>query len=313
MVQCHKSVTIFPPNPSLATSGIQYPVRTGSERNQRTLGAALALDESIGAREGRNRSPYSYAAVSLKQDPLSQRSREFTTRLQAAWNSRTPASHVVLASLMLLIASLFLFFVLSPAWKTMSTDFPNYYTAALELRRGCSLTDLYDWTWFQRQMNYAGFGRQRGAYTPQTPLTMVPFVPLTWVSPLTAKRIWIVLNCGLLASSLWLLSTVTRFNVVQLSILAACGWNTWRTNFMYGQYYVFLLFLLTLLFVCVYRLREKSAGFLAGIIFAMKLYSGPYLLFFAARKKWNAAAIMAVTILVSSLAAIALFGWHSTA
>ena len=216
-------------------------------------------------------------------------------------------------ALMLLIASLFLLFVLSPAWKTLNTDFPSYYTAAVELRRGCSLTDLYDWTWFQRQMNYAGCGLQRGAYQPNTPLAMVPFLPLTWVSPFTAKRIWIVLNCGLLAGALWLLSSVTRFSVVQLSLLAACGWNAWRMNFVYGQYYVFLLFLLTLLFVCLYRLKEKSAGVLAGIIFALKLYSGPFFLFFVARKKWKAAATMAVTILVSLLAAIALFGWHGTA
>ena len=52
-----------------------------------------------------------------------------------------------------------------------TTDFPNYYTAARLVRSGGHLRDFYDWTWFQRQMNVAGFERQLGAYTPQPPLT----------------------------------------------------------------------------------------------------------------------------------------------
>ena len=57
---------------------------------------------------------------------MSHKSREFTTRLQSAWNGRSPGSRVGLGALMLLIASLFLLFVLSPAWKTLNTDFPSY-------------------------------------------------------------------------------------------------------------------------------------------------------------------------------------------
>ena len=41
-------------------------------------------------------------------------------------------------------------------WTRISTDFPNYYTAAVAVRHHDPLPTLYDWTWFARQMNYAG-------------------------------------------------------------------------------------------------------------------------------------------------------------
>jgi len=217
------------------------------------------------------------------------------------------------AAVLLLLAALFFLLILRPAWKQIETDFPNYYTAAVALRNGSSLPELYDWTWFARQMNRAGFGVRIGAYTPQTPLTMLPFVPLTNLPPLAAKRVWIVLNCGFLVATLGLLSTVTRFRVSQLAVFAACGWDAWRANFAYGQYYVFLLFLLTLMFTAAVRSQEKTAGALAGVGFALKLYTAPYLLWFAVRRKWRAAGAMAAAVLVACLAALWLFGWHGTA
>src|SRR5215472_13669735 len=107
-----------------------------------------------------------------------------------------------------------LLFFLSTAfragWQRAETDFPNYYTAAVLLRRGEPLRRYYDWTWFARQMNYAGVERQLGAYTPQTPLTMLPMIPLTRFPPQRAKQVWLVLNLVFLAAAIWLLSRMTR-------------------------------------------------------------------------------------------------------
>src|SRR6202035_3755503 len=98
-------------------------------------------------------------------------------------------------------------------WTQAETDFPNYYTAAALVRQHQPLHDYYDWTWFARQMNYAGNGTQLGAYTPQTPLTMLPLVPLARFAPQTAKRIWLVFNLVLLGLTVWLLARVTRFRL----------------------------------------------------------------------------------------------------
>jgi len=56
------------------------------------------------------------------------------------------------------------------------------------------LRDYYDWTWFAREMNYAGYGRTIGTYTAQTPLTMLPMMAFTRFAPQTAKRIWLIFN-----------------------------------------------------------------------------------------------------------------------
>jgi hypothetical protein len=193
-------------------------------------------------------------------------------------------------------------------WTTAETDFPNYYTAARALRQGQPLRSYYDWTWFARQMNYAGNGTQLGAYTPQTPLTMLPFVPLTGLPPQRAKQIWLLLNLGFLLAAVWLLSKVTKFSFAAIWLLAFCGYFSLHTNFVYGQYYVFLLFLLTLAFYFSHRNSELLSGVTTGVAFALKLYGGPFLLYFAARRQWKALSGMVVAILVLLALAILLFG-----
>ena len=193
----------------------------------------------------------------------------------------------------------------------LETDFPNYYTAASLVPHGHSLRSYYDWTWFARQMNYVGIDRQLGAYTPQTPLTMLPFVMLTGFPPQTAKRIWLILNLVFLGVTIWLLSRITRFCIEEVWLLTFCGYFSLRTTFLYGQYYVFLLFLLTLVFYFLQRKNYLLGGALTGVTFALKLYGGPFLLYFVARREWRALIAMIVMTLFLLGIAITLFGFPS--
>jgi hypothetical protein len=211
------------------------------------------------------------------------------------------------------IAALFAFLIVlvgpfRAGWTQTQTDFPNYYTAAVAVRHHLPLRDYYDWTWFARQMNYAGLGNQIGAYSPQTPLTMLPMLALTAFPVQRAKQIWLACNLFFLALSVWLLSLVTRFTFVEVWLLAFCGYFSLRTNFLYGQYYLFLLFLLTLAFYSLHRNNASLGGALIGITFALKLYGGPFLLYFAARREWKALLSMIVVTVLLASAAIALFG-----
>jgi len=209
----------------------------------------------------------------------------------------------------LLAVALFFRIAILPAWSHVETDFPNYYTAAAELRRGTHLRDLYDWTSFQRAMNRAGFERQLGAYTPQTPLTMLPFVPLTPFSPLMAKRIWLCLNLVLLLATLFLLSRMTRFCMSQLFLLVFLSLNSWRANFAYGQYYILVLFLLTFALYCLDGRWEMPAGIVVGIVFVLKLYGGPFLFLFLAQRRWRAGLGMVAAALGGLAVALGIFGW----
>jgi len=60
---------------------------------------------------------------------------------------------------------------------------------------------------------------------------------------------------GFLWVSVWLLSRLTRFRIETIWLLAFCGYFSLSTNFRYGQFYIFLLFLLTLTF---YFWTEKT-------------------------------------------------------
>ena len=194
-------------------------------------------------------------------------------------------------------------------WRRAETDFPNYYTAAVLMRKGLPVREYYDWTWFQRQMNYAGIERQLGGYQPQTPLTALPLVGLASFAPQTAKRIWLTFNLGFLGVTVWLLARVTGFRVEQMVVLAFLGFGSLYSNFLYGQYYVFLLFLLTAAFYFLDRGKAAASGFVSGLAFGLKLYGGPLVLYFAAKKNWKAVAGFAAAVVCAVALAVALFGW----
>jgi hypothetical protein len=209
----------------------------------------------------------------------------------------------------MLMFAVFLATSFRKGWTRNETDFPNYYTAAVLVRQGAPLRDYYDWTWFQRQMNYAGIEHQLGAYLPQTPLTMLPIVPLAGFPAQTAKQIWLALNLAFLAATLWMLSRSTQIRIEHIAILMFLGYNSIQSNFRLGQYYIFLLFLLTSAFYCLDRGKSAWSGFLCGVAFGLKLYGGPFLLYFAVKRNWKAVVGMMTASTVALIIAIALFGW----
>jgi hypothetical protein len=204
----------------------------------------------------------------------------------------------------------FLAIIFRDARRNPAPDFSMYYTGARALIEGDRLRDLYDWTWFERAMSRAGIDDQLGAWVPNPPLTMLPMVPLTLFSPRTAMWIWNCISLGLLIATLWTLSRISRIRFEYIALLAACGSVAFYMNFVFGQYYVVLLFLLTLACYYLERNRPSAAGILCGVAFGLKLYGGPFLLYFAARRNWRAFAAMSATILSLTALTIGLFGWR---
>jgi hypothetical protein len=211
--------------------------------------------------------------------------------------------------LALIMLALFLATSFRKGWTRDETDFPNYYTAAVLVNHGAPLRDYYDWTWFQRQMNYVGIEHQLGAYLPQTPLTMLPIVPFAGFPVRTAKQIWLMLNLIFLVATLWILAKATGIRIEYIAILMFLGYGSLQSNFRLGQYYVFLLFLLTLAFYCVDQGKSTAGGFLCGVAFGLKLYGGPFLLYFVLKRNWKAVAGMLAATAIAVATAIALFGW----
>jgi hypothetical protein len=208
----------------------------------------------------------------------------------------------------LLAFAIFLATSFYTGWTKPETDFPIYYTAAVLVRQKQLLRKYYDWTWFARQMNYAGNGTQLGAYTPHTPLTMLPMVGLAGFPPQRAKQVWLGCNLIFLGATVWLMSRMTRVRFESIWLLAFCGYFSLRTNFLFGQYYVFLLLLMTLAAYFIQRRKYGLAGAMSGVVSGLKLYGGPLVLYFAARRQWKALLGMIATALLLVGLAIALFG-----
>ena len=223
------------------------------------------------------------------------------------------ANRVVVRTGALTALVIFLFTSFRAGWTRSTTDFPNYYTAAVLARNGAKLRNYYDWTWFQKQMNYAGIENQLGGYIPQTPLTMLPMMPVAELKPLTAKRVWLVANLAFLGATVWLLSRLTSFGVSQVFLLAFAGYGSLHSNFLLGQYYVFLLFLLVLAFYWLRQQKDYGAGFLCGATFVLKLYGAPFLLYFIVKRNWKAVVGMALASAGAISLATMLFGWGELA
>ncbi len=210
----------------------------------------------------------------------------------------------ILAAVALFMATSF-----RTGWTQMATDFPNYYTAAVLVRQGKPLRDYYDWTWFARQMNYAGIENQLGAYTPQTPLTMLPMIGLAGLPPMEAKHVWLALDLIFLTSIVLILARLIAIRWEYIAILLLGGHGSLHANVVDGQYYIFLLLLLTLAFWSFDRGRFAASGLITGLACGLKLYAGPLFLLFAARKKWSGiVGMLAATTLLAGIA-IAIFGW----
>jgi Glycosyltransferase family 87/WD40-like Beta Propeller Repeat len=193
-------------------------------------------------------------------------------------------------------------------WMTMRTDFPNHYVAAILALRHEPLRQFYDWEWFQRQIQYSGIDAQLGGYTPYTPLTMLPFLPLAKLPPQRAKQIWLALQIAFLGISILILSKLSNAGLLETLVLALLAYVSLATNLILGHYYIFLLFVFSAALFCLLRGRPWTGGALLGLIFALKLYAGPFLLYFAVRRQWRALWGMMASVAALALAAIAWFG-----
>ena len=145
------------------------------------------------------------------------------------------------------------------AWRTLNTDFPNYYVAASLVREHVDTSRVYEWIWFARQKDYRAIDQRIAGMVPLTVFSTLFVYPLTYLPPLTAKHCWIVFNLALLLGIAGLLRATTGLPWRRVALLIALSFPM-RVNFLYGQFYVLLLFVLTL--ACFLYLHQRS--FAAG-------------------------------------------------
>src|SRR5208337_1498253 len=153
--------------------------------------------------------------------------------------------HIAVEDLLLLVLlAVFVWRGLIPGWRSLNTDFSNYYLASRLYRQGYPLKRVYDWVWFQRQKDHAGVEQPLVSFIPNPPTCILPFLPLSSVSPLAAKRWWLVFNLVLLGGAVLLLNSIVQLGLRRVAIIVFLATDALRTNFLFGQEHFLMAFLL---------------------------------------------------------------------
>ena len=211
-------------------------------------------------------------------------------------------------ALLALLGLLLLGYTLPRAWKTLNTDFPNYYLAARLVHEGVDPSRAYDWIWLQREKDHRNIDQRVVGLVPITPFSTLAMWPIAGLPPLAAKHAWLILNLALLFPIVWLMRDVTGLSLLQVGCLVGLCFPLHR-NFLYGQYYVVLLGILTAALWAAQRQRNYLAGSLLALGVAVKIFPVILALHFARKKNWAALLACLFTGILCAVVSIAAFGW----
>ncbi len=219
---------------------------------------------------------------------------------------------LVLMALVLLGGRLIWLYVI-PAWKTIITDFPNYYVSAWAVRNGDSLTELYNPLWFDEEKRRAGIERPAALFNYFPPMNAMIMWPVANLSPISAKRAWIVVNVLGLIAIIGLTVRVSGVTWPVAALLAVLGGDALGNNFTYGQFYVVLMLLLLAGIVLAKR-YPSIAGFATSAGALTKLFPAFLLVYFAIRREYRALIWSTIGFAALAVLGFVTLGWapHGT-
>jgi Glycosyltransferase family 87/WD40-like Beta Propeller Repeat len=194
------------------------------------------------------------------------------------------------------------------AWRTLNTDFPNYYLAAQLTRDGVDPSRAYEWIWLQREKDHRAVDQRVVGLVPITPFSTLAIWPLTGMPPLAAKHAWLIFNLLLLFPIAWLMRAVSGLSLLQIGCLFGLCFPLHR-NLLYGQYYIVLLGILTAACWAAQRHRNYLAGSLVALGVAVKIFPVILTLHFVRKKNWAAVFACVLTGILCVLASVWVFGW----
>jgi Glycosyltransferase family 87 len=195
------------------------------------------------------------------------------------------------------------------AWRTLNTDFPNYYLTARLMREHYDTSRIYEWIWVQRQKDHRDIDQRIVGMVPITPFSTLVVWPLTSMPVLSAKHCWLILNLGLLFATLAILRVLTHLPWRRVALVAGLSVPL-QVNFLLGQYYVLLLFLLTLSCWLYIRQQQFLAGVLVGLASGLKIFPIFYLVYFARKKDLKAVVGTVVGGVGTAVVSLLVFGWQ---
>jgi hypothetical protein len=215
----------------------------------------------------------------------------------------------VVAGAILLLLGCYLFGHTMPrAWRSLNTDFPDYYLAARLYREGVDPSRAYEWIWLQREKDHRDIDQRVVGLVPITPFSTLAMWPLAGLPPLVAKHAWLVFNLALLFPIAWLMSSVSGLSLLEVGCLLGLSFPLHR-NLLYGQYYIVLLGILTAACWAMQRQWNRMAGSLIALGVAVKIFPVILALHFVRKKNWRALLACLLTGILCLLVSVSAFGW----
>jgi hypothetical protein len=229
---------------------------------------------------------------------------ELGSAIDTLFMARTGAEYVLLAALV----GVFLWRGFIPGWRSLNSDFPNYYLAARLYRQGYTLDRIYEWIWFQRQKDHEAIEQSLVGYVPNPLFAALVVLPLSWHSPLEAKRCWLAANLLLLLLTIHLLTCMTGLGLRRIGILCFLAVVPLRGNFLMGQHHVLILFLLSLGAYLYLRGAFARSGMVLALAAALKIYPALFVLYFLRKQRWRAVLGLVAGCCCLGMAHVALWG-----
>src|SRR3984885_8738321 len=192
-----------------------------------------------------------------------------------------------------------------PGWRTLNSEFPDYYLAAALYHRRIPLDRIYEWTWFQRQNDHLGLRDGLVSFAPNPPTLILSLAPIATLQPLAAKRAWLVLNLAFLAVSLWVLRRVTSLGWRRLGLLSLLCLVPLHVDFLFGRHYVLVLMLICGAYYSSCLDRQRTAGAILAAAAAIKLFPALFVIMFVWKRNWRA--VIGMALGVAAITALSLF------
>jgi len=215
----------------------------------------------------------------------------------------------IFSIIVLIILSFYVIrFAFLPGWENINSDFPNYYTSSKLILEGEDLENIYNDFWFQQNIKKYGMN-DKGKFSPFPPVTSFVMLFPALFNPITAKRIYLSINFLLLFFSAYIFYKITNISFINCMIIILLSGVAIINNFLLGQFYLLLLFLIVLGYYLTVIKKPLYGGLLWGIGAAVKYF--PFVFLPAFLKKNNQKVLLGffISVAILNFIGIYIFGW----
>ncbi|WP_299256527.1 glycosyltransferase family 87 protein [uncultured Aquimarina sp.] len=167
-------------------------------------------------------------------------------------------------------------------------DFANYYFGATFLKEGNFSSLLYFPHKFNQEIATLGYKNIFCSYAPNPPFLATFFMPFTFVSLKIAKIIFNLISLLLFLYSLQKLFKIYAIKHIFLFLIPIVFLIPFRNNFLFGQIYLLLFFLLSEGFLAFKRKSYIKMGVFWGIAIMLKIFPIILLFFLLFKKQYRA-------------------------